>query len=127
MTAGIPGRRARHMPPRVDPLPAVGNDTPVSPTESGMTNEPGNLRKTITRELALLLGFVFFGLVILPVAIYLVGEAIFGDYGGSGFGHFFSEISSRVRRGDTATWFLVLSPYLGWQTLRGRQSSRPGV
>jgi len=76
------------------------------------------MRKAITREMGLLVGFLFLGLVILPVAIYVVGQAIFGDYGGSSYGHFYSELSSRIRAGDSAAWFLVLSPYLGWQTLR---------
>ena len=76
------------------------------------------MRKTITREAALLLGFLFLGLVLLPVAIYVVGQAIFGDYGGGSYGHFFSELSGRIRAGDSAAWFVVLSPYLGWQTLR---------
>jgi len=76
------------------------------------------MRKAITHELALLLGFLFIGLVLLPVAVYVVGQAIFGDYGGRSYGHFFAELSGRVRGGDAAAWFLVLSPYLGWQTLR---------
>jgi len=76
------------------------------------------MRKAITRETGLLVGFLFLGLVILPVAIYVVGQAIFGDYGGGSYGHFYSELSSRIRAGDSAAWFLVLSPYLGWQTLR---------
>ena len=76
------------------------------------------IRKTVTKETALLLGFLFLGLVILPIAVYVVGKAIFGEYGGGGYGHFYSELSGRVRAGDAAAWFLVLSPYLGWQTLR---------
>ena len=77
-----------------------------------------SIRKIVTRETGLLLGLLFFGLVILPVAVYVVGTAIFGEYGGGSYGHFFSELSGRIRVGDAAAWFLVLSPYLGWQTLR---------
>ena len=83
-----------------------------------MSEHKTSIRRVITREAALLLGFLFLGLVLLPVAIYLVGQAIFGEYGGGGFAHFYSALSSRIRGGDTAAWFLVLSPYLGWQTLR---------
>ena len=54
----------------------------------------------------------------LPIAVYVVGQAIFGEYGGLSYGQFFSDLSGRIRSGEGAAWFLVLSPYLGWQTLR---------
>ena len=72
----------------------------------------------IRKELALFVGFLFIGLVVMPVAIYFVGQNIFGEYGGHGYGQFFNELSGRIRGGDGVAWFLVLSPYLGWQTLR---------
>lgn len=90
----------------------------MSMTDTLVAERQNTVRRTITREAALLLGFLFLGLVLLPVAIYLVGQAIFGDYGGGSFSHFYSELSSRIRAGDGAAWFLVLSPYIGWQTLR---------
>lgn len=77
-----------------------------------------SLRKILVKEAGLLVGFLFIGLVVLPVAVYFVGQAIFGDYGGGGYGRFYSDLSGRFRAGDVAAWFLVLSPYLGWQTLR---------
>lgn len=83
-----------------------------------MNERQASVRKMITREAALLLGLLLVGLLLLPVAVYLVGQAIFGDYGGGSFGHFFSELSGRIRAADPAAWFLVLSPYLGLQTLR---------
>ena len=83
-----------------------------------MKERQTSLRKLITRELGLLVGLLFVGMVLLPVAVYVVGQAIFGEYGGSGYGQFFADLSGRVRAGDAAAWFLVLSPYLGWQTLR---------
>jgi hypothetical protein len=83
-----------------------------------VTKRQFSMRKTITREAVLLLGFAFFGLLVLPVAIYFVGQAIFGDYGGGSYGHFYSALSGRIRTGDPAALFLVFSPYLGWQTLR---------
>lgn len=85
---------------------------------TNVTEHSKSIRRIITNEAALLLGLFFFGLAILPIAIYLVGQAIFGDYGGGSYTHFYSELSGRVRAGDPAAWFLVMSPYLGWQCLR---------
>ena len=84
-----------------------------------MSERQASISRIIVREAALLLGLLFVGLVILPIAIYFVGQLVFGEYGGSGYVHFFSELSGKVRSGDPAAWFLVLSPYLGWQALRG--------
>jgi len=82
------------------------------------TTERPDLRPIATKELGLLAGFVFFGLVLMPVIIYFVGQSVFGAYGGVGYGDFFRTLSAKVRDGDIVAWFLVLSPYLGWQTLR---------
>jgi hypothetical protein len=86
-------------------------------------------RQLATKEVALLTGFLFFGLVVMPVVIYFVGQTVFGTYGGLGYGDFFGTLSTKVRNGDYVAWFLVLSPYLGWQILRllafaWRQTSR---
>ncbi len=70
------------------------------------------------KEIGLLVGLLFFGLVLMPIAIYAVGQGIFGDYGGHGYGQFFSSISEKIRAFDGVAWFLVLAPYLGWQCLR---------
>jgi len=75
-------------------------------------------KQRLLRELALFLGLLFVGLVLLPIAIYLVGREVFGEYGGHGFGDFFSTLSGRVRNGETVALFLVLSPYFTWQILR---------
>ncbi len=72
----------------------------------------------IRREAAWLLVFLFLGLVLLPVAIYAVGIIIFGEYGGAGFGDFFSEIGGEFRSGEPAVVFLAFSPYLIWLLCR---------
>ena len=91
---------------------------------------PPNLRQKATKETALLVGFLFIGLVLLPPLIYYVGQLVFGAYGGVGYGDFFGDISDKVRHGDWVAWFLILSPYIGWQCLRlmlaaWRLTSRP--
>lgn len=83
-----------------------------------MNDKPSSLKNTVRKEIALLTGLLFFGLVIMPVAIYWLGQGIFGDYGGQGYGDFFGTLSGKIRSGDAVAWFLVLSPYLVWQCLR---------
>ena len=83
-----------------------------------VANKENSLRQVALRELCLFLCLLFFGLVLLPIGVYLVGDEVFGPYGGHGFSGFFGSISSKIRSGDWVAWFLVLSPYLGWQTIR---------
>ena len=75
--------------------------------------------KAITRrESILFLWMLLGGLFLLPVAIYLIGFALFGEYGGTGFSAFYGKMHSDLRSGAPSVWFLVLSPYLIWQLLR---------
>ena len=61
---------------------------------------------------------LFVGFVILPVAVWLVGNLIFGAYGGTGYGDFFGRLSGKILSGDIVAWFLVLSPWLALQVVR---------
>lgn len=76
------------------------------------------IRKIVTREAALLFGLVFVGLILAPAIIFVIGQNVFGTYGGQGFGDYFSTLSGKIRSGEPAAWFFVLSPYLAWQLLR---------
>lgn len=76
------------------------------------------LKRLAIKETALLTGLLFVGFVLMPVAIYSVGESVFGEYSGAGYSDFFSTLSAKVRSGDAVAWFLILSPYIGWQFLR---------
>lgn len=83
-----------------------------------MPNNDHQIRKIVARELALFLSLLLFGLILLPVGIFVVGDQVFGDYGEAGFSGFYNALSGKIRSGDWVAWFLVLSPYLGWQTIR---------
>jgi len=72
----------------------------------------------VLKESALLLGLVFLGFVIMPIAIYWVGQNVLGEFGGYGYSDFFGSLSAKIRSGDHVAWFFVLSPYLAWQVLR---------
>jgi hypothetical protein len=76
------------------------------------------LKKSAVRELAIFLSLLFFGLLLLPLAIYFVGKTVFGEYGGTGIGAFYGVLLSAVRKSDPVVLFLVLSPYLIWQLTR---------
>lgn len=76
------------------------------------------LKRKFLNELALALSLLFAGLVLLPLAIYLTGQAVFGEYGGTGFADFYGRLSAEVREGSPVVWFLVLSPYLILMLLR---------
>jgi hypothetical protein len=78
----------------------------------------GSLKISVLREVALLLGLVLAGLVLVPIAIYWVGPQLLGEFGGHGFADFFGSLGARIRSGEAAAWFLVLSPYLAVQVLR---------
>lgn len=76
------------------------------------------LKNTLQREAALFLGLLFAGFVLLPIAVWLVGSAMFGEYGGGGFNAFFGTLSAKVRELDNVAWFFILSPYVGISILR---------
>ena len=83
-----------------------------------MPTADNRIRKRLTKELATFVVLLFTGIIILPIAIWYVGDAIFGDYGGSGYWDFFGNLSAKIRTGDRVAWFLVLSPYLAISCVR---------
>jgi hypothetical protein len=83
-----------------------------------VAKKENSLRHIALRELCLFLCLLFVGMVLLPVAVFFVGDQVFGSYGGHGFSDFFGRISGKIRAGDQVAWFLVLSPYVAWQTVR---------
>lgn len=83
-----------------------------------MSKNRFSINRIVKRELALFLGLLLFGLVLLPIGVFFVGDQVFGDYGPAGFTGFFNTLSGKIRSGDWVAWFLVLSPYLAWQAIR---------
>ena len=75
-------------------------------------------KRIALKESALLFGLLFLGFVIVPIAIFVVGQKVLGEFGGYGYADFFGTLSARIRGGDAVAWFFVLSPYLAWQVLR---------
>jgi hypothetical protein len=84
----------------------------------------GLLRELITLALALLVG-----LVLLPLAIYVSGQVVLGDYVRSandpspaGPLALWTDFLAGLARGDLANWIILFGPYgcyLVWRLLRG--------
>ncbi len=72
----------------------------------------------VAREALLFLALAIAGIVLLPLAIFYVGDAVFGSYGGDGFGEFLETLLGKLGRADRFAWLLVLSPYIVVQVLR---------
>lgn len=83
-----------------------------------MTNSSTNLKKSATREAILCVALLISGAILLPFAVYIVGQSVFGEYAGAGLSEFLKQIFRSLRDGQGVVWFLVLSPYFGWQLLR---------
>jgi hypothetical protein len=72
------------------------------------------------REVAIAAGLLAFGLIVLPFAVYLVGQRVLGEYGeGDGALALAESIWRDLLAFRLAAWLLVLSPYLTIQLARG--------
>lgn len=94
------------------------------------------LKTRLVKEAARLAILGFVGLAVLPLCIWFVGRAVFGEYGSGGVISFFGALQRELAAGELAVWFLLLSPYLLWQLFRltlwgfrrlGRPQGGPGV
>ncbi len=83
-----------------------------------MSKENLSLKSTARSESVIFLALLLVGLIVLPALVYLVGHTVFGEYGGTGFPAFFGTLLRDLSSGETAVWFLILSPYIVWQLLR---------
>ena len=70
------------------------------------------------KEALLLVVCLALGAFVLPVAVYIVGRAMFGEFGGGGLMDFYGSVQFSIWTLDPVVWFLVLSPYLVLQALR---------
>ena len=83
-----------------------------------MSEKTSNLSTLLKKEAAVFLILLLIGLVLLPICIWVVGNAVFGAYEGAGYADFFGTLSGKIRSGNPVAWFLVLSPWIVWQCLR---------
>jgi hypothetical protein len=83
-----------------------------------VSEKTSNLSTLLKKEAAVFLVLLLIGLVLLPICIWFVGNAVFGAYDGAGYSDFFGTLSGKIRSGNPVAWFLVLSPWIVWQCLR---------
>ena len=83
-----------------------------------MAAETSPVRKKLVTEATVFLSLLLIGVLLLPVAVYFVGQSVFGAYAGDGYGEFFTALARKLLAFEWVAWFLVLSPYLAVQTLR---------
>ena len=76
------------------------------------------MRNRLKAEAILAGLLVVFGLFVLPVAIYFVGQQIIGDYEGDGALGLVLALWTALARAEPVAWILVLSPYFVVQLAR---------
>lgn len=81
---------------------------------------PGkSISSTLKRELIVAGVLIAIGLLVLPVAVYLVGQEVVGDYeSDAGLIGLLGQIWSDFVSLEPGAWLLVLSPYAIVQLLR---------
>ena len=102
-------------------------------TPSADTRGPRTPLAVLRRELIVLGVLAAIGFLLLPMAVYLVGQQILGDYSTDGrgiwslYGHVYGDLAS----GSMWAWLLCLSPWLTvtlvrllWKPLRWRPAPR---
>lgn len=96
-------------------------------TPQPVAGQPGKQQTTsvsghgwLRRELILAGILIAVGALLLPVAIYFIGQALLGPYSdeGYGLGRLYGDIFGDLAAGFAPAWILVLSPWLGIQVLR---------
>lgn len=81
------------------------------------------------KELAYLVAALAVGALIEPILVFLVGQALFGDYAeGAGLGTFFGNFWKDLAVADPVPWLMLFAPYilLIWLRLVAYPFRHPG-
>lgn len=78
-----------------------------------------SLSKALKKELVLASTLIAFGLLVLPFAVFWVGQRVVGDYeSAAGLWGLLTSIWTDFFSLDLSAWLLVLSPYATIQLVR---------
>jgi hypothetical protein len=64
-----------------------------------------------SRELAMAVLALLFGVVLLPALIFYAGATLLGRYEGASLGHLYGTIFTGLGQGSPASWAVLLGPY----------------
>lgn len=70
------------------------------------------------RELALAALALLFGLLVMPLGIWIAGNASLGPYANGGFGALLGDFLASLAQGSSASWIVLAGPYVIVQLLR---------
>ena len=73
----------------------------------------------LTRELLTLGLCLVLGLLLMPILIFLVGQAELGPYANGGLGSLLGDYDVTLAKGSLAFWLVALGPYGALWLLRG--------
>lgn len=77
------------------------------------------MNERLKLEAAIALALLSFGVLVLPLAVYLVGVQVVGPYSeGEGMLDLATDVWTALGRREIAAWILVLAPYLVVQLAR---------
>lgn len=89
--------------------------------------------KALKKEAIIFAIFLLAGLILIPMAIYMAGRAVFTDYQQyQGLGEFLGTFYRSLGSVSQSSWFIVFSPYLviqclrmSWRAMRGPRKTQP--
>lgn len=88
-------------------------------TEAEPVRRAWHDRSRAFRELAIFVGALAFGVLLMPLAVHATGQSVLGDYHNGGLGAFYMDFLRGLKDGAKAFWAVALGPYVFVQLLRG--------
>lgn len=85
--------------------------SPEHAAAGSLTADPAALQSRIRRESILLLALLACGFFVMPLLIWLIGQAVLGPYAHGGPFALMMDFFVGLRNGSPAYWAVVIGPY----------------